>query len=107
MYILNITTNIANEVEIEWLQWMKSTFIPAMLATKKFNKALFTRVKVEEEMGGVTYSTQYFANSKKDIEAFYKENQEKISANYSKFKGQFVDFSTELEVVSQLFENVN
>lgn len=107
MYILNITTNIANEVETEWLQWMKSDFIPAMLATKKFNKALLSKVQVEEEMGGITYSTQYFATSKKDITAFYAENQNELLSKYTKFKGMYVDFSTELEVVNQFFENVN
>ncbi len=107
MYILNITTNIANEVELKWLKWMQQTFIPAMLATKKFNKALLTKVQIEEEMGGVTYSTQYFALHKKDIEAFYQENQNAILAKHTKFKGMYVDFSTELEVINQFFENAN
>lgn len=107
MYILNITTNIANEVESQWLQWMKSDFIPAMLATKKFNKALLTKVQVEEDMGGITYSTQYFALNKESIDAFYAENQNEILSTFTKFKGMYVDFSTELEVVNQFFENVN
>jgi len=107
MYILNITTNIANEAESQWLQWMQSTFIPAMLATKKFNKALLTKVQIEEEMGGITYSTQYFASDKKSIETFYSENQNDILSKHTKFKGMYVDFSTELEVVNQFFENVN
>jgi len=107
MYILNITTNVANEIEQQWLQWMQETFIPSMLATKKFNKALLTQVQVEEEMGGITYSTQYFAHNKKDIEAFYKEDQNNILTKHTKFKGMYVDFSTELEVINQFFENVN
>lgn len=107
MYILNITTNVANDIEQQWLQWMQETFIPTMLATKKFNKALLTRVQVEEEMGGVTYSTQYFADNKKDIEAFYEENQNELLSKHTKFKGMYVDFSTELEVINQFFENVN
>ncbi len=107
MYILNITTNIANKAEQEWLQWMQDTFIPAMLGTKKFNKALLSKVQVEEEMGGITYSTQYFAASKNDVKAFYKEDQDLIISKYTKFKGMYVDFSTELEVINQFFENVN
>ncbi len=107
MYILNITTNVANEIEQQWLQWMQETFIPAMLATKKFNKALLTQIQVEEEMGGVSYSTQYFANSKAVIEQFYKEDQNALLLKHTKFKGMYVDFSTELEVINQFFENVN
>jgi len=107
MYILNITTNISDDIESQWLQWMQDTFIPSMLATKKFNKALLTQVQVDEEMGGITYSTQYFAESKAEIDTFYKEDQPKIIATHTKFKGMYVDFSTELKVVDQFFENVN
>jgi len=107
MYILNITTNIANNIEPKWLHWMQNTFIPAMLATKKFNKALLTQVQIEEEMGGVTYSTQYFANGKTEIEAFYKEDQNELLSKHTQFKGMYVDFSTELKVINQFFENAN
>lgn len=107
MYILNITTNVSEAAASQWLVWMQETFIPAMLKTKKFNKALMTQVQVEEEMGGVTFSTQYFADSKQDIEAYYKEDHDELSTQHTKFKGQYVDFSTELKVVNQFFVNVN
>ena len=63
MIIYNVTINIADSVHSEWLKWMKD-HIPQVLATGLFSKALFTKVLVEEGMGGTTYSVQYHAYSK-------------------------------------------
>jgi len=101
MYIYNITTNVSDEIHKEWLVWMDNTFIPAMLGTKKFSKAIMTEVQVEEEMGGVTYSTQYFVESKNVLDLFIKEDQPILLTKYNKFRGQYVDFSTELKVVKE------
>ena len=61
MIIYNVTINIEESIHDTWVDWMKNEHIPDMLATKKFTKALMTRVLVEEEMGGITYSVQYTA----------------------------------------------
>jgi hypothetical protein len=37
--------------------WMQHKHIPEVLATGKFTTARLVRVLIEEEMGGVTYST--------------------------------------------------
>ena len=101
MYIYNITTNIANEIEKEWLIWMHEVFIPKMLNTKKFTSAIMTQVQVEEELGGITYSTQYFTESKEMLRSFEKEDQQTLLSLPNKFRGQYVDFSTELKVINQ------
>ena len=59
MYIYNVTTNIEETAHDSWLQWMKETHIPQVLSTGKFLSAKFTKVLVEEDMGGYTYSVQY------------------------------------------------
>jgi len=101
MYIYNITTNVSEEIQKEWLLWMHETFIPAMLDTKKFTQAIMTEVQIEEDMGGVTYSTQYFAENKEMLARFGKEDQIDLYKKHSKFKGQYVEFSTELKVINQ------
>ena len=101
MYIYNVTTNVSEEIHKEWLIWMDNTFIPAMLSTKKFSKAIMTEVQIEEEMGGITYSTQYFTESKEMLKQFEKEDQANILNSHTKFRGQYVDFSTELKVVKE------
>ncbi|MBT8262088.1 MAG: DUF4286 family protein [Bacteroidia bacterium] len=101
MYIYNVTINIDETVHDDWLHWMKSEHIPAMLDTGKFSKALMTRVLVEEEMGGITYSVQYRTDSKETLEKYYKENAAILRAQSKPFEGKFVAFRTELQVVTE------
>lgn len=99
MYIYNITTNIDESVHDAWLEWMKNTYIPAMIATEKFTKALMTLVQVDEEMGGVTYAVQYTAKSQEDIQAFLKNHAEELEVLNNKFRGKMVSFQTEMKII--------
>ncbi|WP_299430361.1 DUF4286 family protein [uncultured Maribacter sp.] len=102
MYIYNVTINVEETIVNNWLVWMKETHIPEMLATGKFSKALMTKVLVEEEMGGITYSVQYTTDSKETLQKYYEEDAEKMRSDGSKrFAGKFVAFRTELEIVSE------
>ena len=80
---------------------MKDEHIPEMLNTKKFSKALMTRVLVQEEMGGITYSVQYTTESREMLERYYSENAEEMRSKSKAFEGKFVAFRTELEVISE------
>jgi len=101
MYIYNVTINIDESVHDTWLSWMQSEHIPAMLNTGKFKNALMTRVEVEEEMGGVTYSVQYRTDSKATLEKYYAEDAETLRAQSKPFEGKFVAFRTEMAVICE------
>lgn len=100
MIIYNVTINIEEAVTAEWLVWMQEKHIPDVLATGKFTKALMTKVLVEEEMGGNTFSVQYSCPDKTTLEAYYREDAERLRGDSGKFAGKFVAFRTELEVIS-------
>ena len=101
MYIYNVTINIEESVHDSWVEWLKSEHIPAMLSTGKFSNALMTRVQVEEDMGGITYSVQYRTDSKETLERYYKENADSLRSQSKAYEGKFVAFRTELEIVSE------
>lgn len=101
MYIYNVTINIDEDIHDDWLHWMKTHHIPAMLDTGKFHKALMTRVRAKEEMGGITYSVQYRTDSKATLEKYYAEDAQTLSEQSKPFEGKFVAFRTELEIVSE------
>lgn len=101
MYIYNVTINIDESIHDRWLAWMQQEHIPAMLDTGKFSKALMTKVMVEEDMGGVTYSVQYTTQSKEMLQKYYDEDAETLRAQSKPFEGKFVAFRTELEIVSE------
>jgi len=101
MIIYNVTINVQEEIHDKWIKWMKDEHIPDMLATKKFSKALMTKVLVKEEMGGITYSVQYTTENKEMLESYYAEDAEKMRSKSKAFEGKFVAFRTELEVITE------
>lgn len=102
MLIYNVTINIDDSVHDQWLDWMKDKHVPDMLATGKFSHAKMVKVLVEEDMGGITYSIQYTTQDRTTLEAYYKEDADRLRAEAQKmFPNKFVAFRTELEVVSQ------
>lgn len=101
MHIYNVTTNIDERIHDEWIEWMKTTHIPQMLATGKFTKATMSRVLVDEEMGGITYSVQYQTKSMEQLQAFYKDHLQELERQKERFKGQIVFFSTEMEIIHE------
>ncbi|MEM6892944.1 MAG: DUF4286 family protein [Bacteroidota bacterium] len=102
MLIYNVTINIDDTVHDEWLLWMKDKHIPDMLATGKFSHAKMTKVLVEEELGGTTYSVQYTTKDRDTLDRYYNENAKVLRQEALKrFADKFVAFRTELEIVSQ------
>ena len=102
MLIYNVTINIDDSVHDDWLNWMRDRHIPDMLATGKFSHAKMTKVLVDEEMGGTSYSIQYTTKDRNTLDAYYKEDAERLRKDGMKlFADKFVAFRTELEVISQ------
>jgi len=105
MIIYNVTINIDNSVHDEWLIWIKE-HIPKVLATGKFDKATFSKVMVEEEMGGETYSIQYRSYSREALDLYYKEDAEALRQEGQKrFADKMLAFRTELEIVDEYTVN--
>jgi len=104
MFIYNVTSNIDESIQHEWLKWMKEKHIPDMLNTGKFTKAKMCQVLVNEEMGGVTYSVQYTTDSIETLHQYYKEDASKLrDETMQLFKDKFVAFRTELKVISEQY----
>ena len=103
MYIYNVTINIDDDVKDEWLTWME-THILDVLNTGKFVAAKLTEVLVEEEMGGTTYSIQYTAKTKEDIQNYYKEDAKRLRGDgMRKFGDKMVAFRTELRLIKEFY----
>ncbi|RED50596.1 DUF4286 family protein [Seonamhaeicola aphaedonensis] len=107
MIIYNVTANIDQSIHEEWLLWIKE-HIPQVLGTGKFDKATLTRVLVEEETGGITYSIQYRAYSREALDAYYREDAERLRADgFKRFADKMLAFRTELEMIDEYFVNIN
>ena len=103
MYIYNVTINIDESIHEEWLNWIKS-HIPKVLATGKFTEAKLTRVLVGEELEGATYSVQYRAKSREDLDHYYMHDTERLRDDgQSNFADKMLAFRTELEIIDEYF----
>ncbi|MBR9845269.1 MAG: DUF4286 family protein [Algicola sp.] len=101
MYIYNVTVNIDDSIHDEWLIWIKE-HIPLVLATGKFEKATLTKVLVEEDMGGQTYSIQYRSYSREALDAYYRDDADKLrTEGLKKFADKMLAFRTELQIVDE------
>jgi hypothetical protein len=100
MYIYNVTVNIDESIHKEWLIWIKE-HIPQVLSTGKFQKATLTKVLVEEDMGGVTYSIQYRSYSREALDRYYKEDAEKLRKDALRFGDKVLAFRTELQIIDE------
>ncbi|MDN3669242.1 DUF4286 family protein [Echinicola jeungdonensis] len=100
MILYNVTVNIDQEIEKEWIEWMKEVHIPEVMATGMFHENKFFRLLHEAEGGGVNYSVQYFTDSIEKIQE-YQENYAKVIQEKfkNKYKDRYVIFRSLLETV--------
>lgn len=99
MIIYNTTFNVEENILDQWKKWVLEEFIPAHYATGTFTKHVFSKVLVEEDMGGCTYSLQFFTPNAILLTTFEENNQEQLDASlFANFNGKFVLFRTKMEV---------
>jgi hypothetical protein len=103
MYIYNVTVNIDAAAHDAWLNWIE-VHIKEVLNTGRFTSAKLTEVLVEEEMGGKTYSIQYAANTREDLDNYYKFDAPNLrSEGLKKFADKMLTFRTELKIVNKFY----
>ncbi|WP_338731967.1 DUF4286 family protein [Mangrovimonas cancribranchiae] len=107
MIIYNVTVNIDDSIHDEWLNWIKN-HIPVVLSTGLFTEAKLTKVLVEEDMGGTTYSIQYRAKSKEALQEYYKNHADAMRQDgVKRFADKMLAFRTELEVIDEFSVTFN
>ncbi len=103
MYIYNVTISVDDSIHEEWLSWIHN-HIEDVLATGQFISAKLTHVLVEEEMGEITYSIQYTAKSREDLDKYYEVYAPELrNDSFHKFRDKMLLFRTELKVVKEFF----
>ena len=108
MLIYNVTLNIDDSIHDQWLHWMKTKHINEVLATGLFHKAKLIKVLVEEELGGTTYSVQYFTDTAEKLNDYYTYHAPKLREEGARLFGdKMLAFRTELEVLNEFFSNEN
>ncbi|MBL7985044.1 MAG: DUF4286 family protein [Flavobacteriales bacterium] len=99
MIIYNVTVNVDVDVHEQWLEWMKHTHIPEVMATGLFLDNRLCRVLADDE-GGITYAIQYTCADMTTYERYRSEHAPRLQAETQKlYAGRFAAFRTLLEVM--------
>ncbi len=102
MIIYNVTIHIEKSSEKDFIAWMENEHIPEVLETKNFFKAVFLKVCENDNETGSTYSCQYFAQNRNNLELYYQENATQLrQKGKEKFGEKMIAFRTELEVLKE------
>lgn len=100
MFLYNVTVNIEDDVHNRWLEWMKKTHIPEVMASGCFVANRMLKVLSEIENNGTTYSIQYYFNRMEDYVRYQDKFAPGLQKDHSeRFKDKFVAFRTLLEIV--------
>lgn len=103
MIIYNVTVNVEKSIHEEWLVWIKD-HIKKVLSTNKFIEAKLSKVLVEDDFESSTYSIQYKANSREELEDYYRNYAKSLRQDsIDKFADKTVAFRTELEIIDEYF----
>jgi hypothetical protein len=71
--LYNVTVLVHASIHIEWLDWLRTEHVPAVLATGCFEQARIFRLLDVDETEGPTYTIQYTAQTA-DLYQLYIEN---------------------------------
>lgn len=96
MYVYNITFGIEREIEQEWLQWVRSKYVPDVMQKGDFVSHKIYKVLNEEQEGAISYCLQFYASTL-DAVAEYLEENRITEVLHDEFKDRHVAFRTLLE----------
>ena len=100
MLLYNVTVGIDKDAEAEWLHYMKTIHIQAVLNTGLFVGHRFYKVLHDQDDGSISYSVQYFAKSIGDVQRYLEVFAPALMEEHRKrFNNRHVAFMTLLEEV--------
>ena len=99
MFLYNVTLILEDAAAEEWLQWMQEIHIPEVMATGMFVSNRLLKV-VDSPNEGVTYCTQYVADSLENYNQYQEVFAPALQADLNeKFKNRFVAYRSLMEFV--------
>ncbi|GMQ25336.1 DUF4286 family protein [Algoriphagus sp. oki45] len=100
MILYNITINVTQDIEEDFLSWMKSTHIPEVLETGIFHDHKFFRLLHESEDGSTNYCIQYFTDSMEQMMEYEKKHAAILrTKTQERYRDKAVAFRTLLETI--------
>ncbi len=101
MVLYNVTVNIDDDVEQDWITWMKQEHIPEVMETGYFTEYRLMRMLSESpDETGKTYAIQYMANSLTELETYLEKAAPKLQ------KQTIIRYGTKMAAFRTVLEEV-
>lgn len=101
MIVYNVTSAIDEDIEQDWLKWMREHHMPEVMATRQFVDCRLYKVLARQEPGTVTYSAQYLALNMEDVDSYVEKFAPGLRSHVSdRYGDKVVSFRTLLEEIS-------
>lgn len=100
MVLYNVTVKIADDVEAEWLQWMKEVHIPDVINAGGFIDGKISRLLNVNDGDESTYVIQYTCQNLERYQHYIEHHSKALRDEHmEKYKNKFVAFRTVMEVL--------
>lgn len=100
MFLYNVTVGVDQEIEQEWLLYMREKHIRDVMNTGLFVESKVYKVLHDQDDGAISYSVQYFARSIEDIQQYLEVFAPVlIEEHRKKFQNRHIAFRTLLEEI--------
>lgn len=100
MILYNITMSVDPQIEREFLRWMKTEHMPAVMNTGLPAEKNVLRLLTEVDNAGVTYTFQYWFQTMEDFVTYQSLHQPTLQQQVAdRYATQYVSFRTLLEEV--------
>ena len=100
MVIYSVSVKLMPEIENDWLHWMHTEHMQAVLDTQCFNKCELLKLAEPVDDDGVTYIAQYETDSQEQVNTYIEQFAPALrEAGYTRFGDQFIAFRTILHRV--------
>jgi len=100
LLISNVTTQVKNDIHIEWLDWMRNEYIPEIIATELFSEYRIVKILDIDESEGPTFAIQYFTDSRTKYDQFVQFHSNKFSQKaFEKWNDKIFSFRSLMEII--------
>lgn len=100
MILYNVTINVTPEIESDFIQWMRETHIPEVMATGIFTEHKFLRLLHDSDDGSTNYAVQFFAESMERMQDYEKNFAPALrEKTQERYQDKALAFRTLLEIL--------
>ena len=102
MLLYNVTVTIDLDAHQDWLQWMRQTHIPDVMATGMFVSYRMCRLLGHEHEDSEIYSIQYLVEDMARLRRYMDEFAPALQRQHQeRYEGKYAAFRTVMELLAE------